>query len=261
MPQKHTIKGDSVDTTITSHLEVAKIIKESKGFKESDPALIVRAANEHGSLTASIDTCPGTVARFGRGFTSYPITWWAANIQLAALSGALGAKQKPPAQIRQNTLARILYTAQQNKPKTAQVIKFFGKHKITNDTASVIGRVTGGVFTNWAMFKGRGLRGSGVNPALKGAGSVGNLVLTSYGAAILGIAKGARRLEEILGMILTGDHRINTCVNIESFRYIPTGSASFDKAAFAADFDLVAAVDHLNKIHSQNLIPVSEFRY
>jgi len=98
--------------------------------------------------------------RFLVGAYNHPLTWWIGIIQLQMQMGLWGFKYKSVAAIRANKLRQI--TAPLRKeikgglngepmPIITNIIKYNIKHR----KADILGRFTGGAFTNYASTGGR----------------------------------------------------------------------------------------------------------
>jgi hypothetical protein len=240
--------------------EVSNYLK-SKHVNTSDPNLLINASGRFGNAQINIESCPGPITRFGKGFVSYPITWWATHIHTAMLKGWFGKKQRMVAQMRQNILAVILHEARNNKAKTLQVAQFYAKHKLSSDKAGFAGRILGGVFTTHATTKLPGQKKSPLNGKQKAAIGMANFVISSYGAAIYAIAKGARKFEEIVTMILVGDYNATLCIDMSKFKFTPSTSIKYNATDHQLIFELLNGVDTLNQKHRNHLTPVNEFKY
>lgn len=146
--------------------------------------------------------------RFLVGAYNHPLTWWIGIIQLQMQMGLWGFKYKSVAAIRANKLRQI--TAPLRKeikgglngepmPIITNIIKYNIKHR----KADILGRFTGGAFTNYASTGGR-MGNKALPTSAKAVRTVTNLGLASYGAAIQAVVKGHNNLEAVIQSILTG---------------------------------------------------------
>jgi len=142
------------------------------------------------------------------GAYNHPLTWWIGIIQLQMQMGLWGYKYKSVAAIRANKLWQI--TAPLRKeikgglngepmPLITNIIKYNIKHR----KADILGRFTGGAFTNYASTGGR-MGNKALPTSAKAVRTVTNLGLASYGAAIQAVVKGHNNIEAVIQSILTG---------------------------------------------------------
>jgi len=146
--------------------------------------------------------------RFLVGAYNHPLTWWIGIIQLQMQMGLWGYKYKSVAATRANKLWQI--TAPLRKeikgglngdpmPTITNIIKYNIKHR----KADILGRFTGGAFTNYASTGGR-MGNKALPTSAKAVRTITNLGLASYGAAIQAVVKGHNNLEAVIQSILTG---------------------------------------------------------
>jgi len=146
--------------------------------------------------------------RFLIGAYNHPLTWWVGIIQLQMQMGLWGYKYKSVSSVRANKLWQI--TAPLRKeikggvkgepmPLITNIIKYNIKHR----KADILGRFTGGAFTNYASTGGR-MGNKALPTSAKAVRTVTNLGLASYGAAIQAVVKGHNNIEAVIQSILTG---------------------------------------------------------
>ena len=146
--------------------------------------------------------------RFLIGAYNHPLTWWIGIIQLQMQMGLWGHKYQSIAAVRANILWQITAPLRNEVEaglhgEPIPIISFIVKYNLKYRKADILGRLTGGVFTNYASTGGR--MGNKILPSsLKVVRTVTNLGLASYGAAIQAIVKGQHKLEAIIQSILTG---------------------------------------------------------
>lgn len=240
--------------------DVANYLNNNSHIKTSDPNLLINASGRFGNAQVTIESCPGPMSRFGKGFVSYPITWWSTHIHTAMLKGLFGTKQRMVAQMRQDILGVILYEARNNKAKTLQVAQFYAQHKLSSDKAGFAGRVLGGVFTTHATTRLPGQKKSPLNGKAKTAVGMANFIISSYGAAIYAIAKGAKKFEDIITMILVGDYNATLCVDMSKLKLSSNASIKYNPSEHKIIFELLDGVDALNQKHRNFLTPIDEFK-
>jgi hypothetical protein len=139
--------------------------------------------------------------RFIRSAYNHPITWWIGLIQIQMQIGVWGFSRKTQAQTTANQLAQIINLAKNNANKDIvyRIFVFNLKHR----KADVLGRLAGGVFTNYATSGGS--IGKKILPrSAKISVTLSNFLLSSYGAAIKSIIENGRTIEDIIQSILTG---------------------------------------------------------
>lgn len=146
--------------------------------------------------------------RFIVGAYNHPLTWWIGIIQLQMQVGLWGHKYKSIAAIRANMLWQI--TAPLRKEvkgglhgDSMPIITTIVKYNIKHRKADILGRLTGGAFTNYASTGGR-MGNKALPNSAKVVRTVTNLGLASYGAAIQAVVKGHKNIEAIIQSILTG---------------------------------------------------------
>lgn len=197
--------------------------------------------------------------RFLLGAYNHPLTWWIGIIQLQMQMGLWGHKYKSVAAIRANKLWQI--TAPLRKevkgglngepmPIVTNIIKYNVKHR----KADILGRFTGGAFTNYASTGGR-MGNKALPTSAKAVRTVTNLGLASYGAAIQAVVKGHNNLEAVIQSILTGQPE-QLPPNIKNMNDIPLTKEE-EKYQAAMEFALLE-ISNLTQV-SPGPIPISEF--
>jgi len=239
---------------------VSDFLKQQNGFHPGDPNLIIKASTKYGKAQVNVDSCPGAVSRFGSGFVSYPITWWANHIHAGMLQGYFGKKQRMVAQLRQNILSAILHEAMSNPGKTFQVVKFYGQHKLSSDKAGTVGRLLGGVFTNYTTTRVPGKKGSPLGKGQQRGVALANFIMSSYGACIYAIAKGSRKFEDIISMIITGNYEANLCIDMSKFKYVPSIKVEYSNDDNQFIMSLLKGVDKLNQKNRNYLVREEDFK-
>jgi len=238
---------------------VADFLIQHPTLDTNDPNIVINTAGMYGSKKLEIKTCSGSISRFTQGFLSYPITWWANHIHAGMLLGYFGDKQRMTAQLRQNILNSILHEARTNPDKTFQVLSYYAKHKLSSDVSGLIGRALGGVFTTYTTTRLPGQKKSPLSTMKKTSIGLANFAMSSFGAAIYAIAKGQKKFENIISMIVTGDYNATTCIDMGKFRYIPNMKIIYSQDNYNNITTLLSLVNELNQHNSNYLIPVSEF--
>ena len=142
---------------------------------------------------------------FPRGFA-------AAFIQVSAIGGLMGRQNEIAATIRNQQLAANLYEPVTHRETTMKILTWFGKNQLTDELASIAGRIAGSWFTGYALqFR--------LLPAkVSVAGRASNMLLAAYGSAILRVADGDEELARIIGAVVTGRGDFEICVPIDKFR-------------------------------------------
>ena len=181
------------------------------------------------------------------------MSWWAGHIQIAALAGAFGTTQRKAAQIRASVLNQLLRNAFSNLPRTVRIAQRVGDVYVQFNTAEMLRRLAGGAL--------RGLTSQGGAQAWRNPpatahlpGAAANFVLASYGAAIIGVAKGVRRLEDVVGLVLTGNERITSCFPIANVPVGGNDAAAGQAHAVQEELALLAMVYHVNSNDYQNFV-------
>lgn len=202
---------------------------------------------------AGLDACAIAPIGFGKEAYSFPLSWWAGHIQIAALAGAFGQAQRKAAEIRASVLRQLLRNAFSNLPRTVRIAQRVGDVYVQFNTAEVLRRLAGGTLRGLTSQGGaQGWRNPPAAAHLPSA--VANFVLASYGAAIIGVAKGVRRLEDVIGMVLTGNDRITGCFPIAN---VPVGGheeSASQADAVQEELALLAMVYQLNSNDYQNFV-------
>jgi hypothetical protein len=139
--------------------------------------------------------------RFLKGAYNQPITWWIGIIQLQMQLGMWGPKRKSQSQLVANQLGQALRVIKENAGQETllKALKYNLKYK----KADILGRFSGGVFTNYASKGGR-VGGQKVNANVGRAINLSNFVLASYGACIKAVGTGHKKSEHIIQSVLTG---------------------------------------------------------
>ncbi len=139
--------------------------------------------------------------RFIKGAYNHPITWWIGLLQIQMQLGVLGHTRKAQAQVTANQLAQTLRLTKGSLNEDI-IYKIFS-YNVQYRKADILGRLVGGVFTNYASSGGRaGNKKLPINA--KRVINLSNFILASYGAAIKAVATGNNNVESIIQSILTG---------------------------------------------------------
>ena len=193
--------------------ELQKNLKKNLNHNLSGTAFLINSAFE-------LKHRPNIVEGFFSGVVSYPITWWAANIQLMCLSGWFGHEQESAARVRQAILDTLLDYALKNPLRTAEVVYYYIKDRVEYDAAHIAGRVLGGIITNNYLLKMRRIK-KGMSRSQRGGISILMFSYVSYGAAIMAIGKGVRSVEQVLWSIITGESDLNKLISKKVFEHPP----------------------------------------
>lgn len=146
--------------------------------------------------------------RFIKGTYNHPITWWIGIFQLQMQMGVWGHRHRAAASTRANVLWQISSPLRdelvgmvhgESTPLLSAIVRYNLKHR----KADVIGRFVGGAFTNYASMGGR-LGNKHLPKTAKRVGTVTNLGIASYGAAIKAVGIGPKTLEAVIQSVLTG---------------------------------------------------------
>ena len=243
----------NVETIKADTQQVADKVRNDGADSSNIPEFIIQNAERYGLAIAGLDACVVTPVSFGKEAYSFPVSWWAGHIQIAALAGAFGRSQRQAAQIRASVLNQLLRNAFSNLPRTVRIAQRVGDVYVQFNTAEVLRRLAGGTLRGMTSQGGaQGWRNPPATAHLPGAAA--NFVLASYGAAIIGVAKGVRRLEDVIGMVLTGNDRITSCFPIAN---VPVGghdAAASQAHAVQEELALLAMVYHVNSNDYQNFV-------
>lgn len=163
------------------------------------------------SLQALMAGRESTWLRYLKGAYNHPVTWWIGIIQLQMQMGVWGHKWKGVAQVRANSLWQVSKPLRtevyplSSGPDGPNLLSAIFKYNIKYRKADILGRLSGGVFTNFASTGG--IAGSRVLKRIKGAkftrGAL-NFIIASYGAGIKAIIEGERTIAPIIQSIITG---------------------------------------------------------
>ncbi|WP_223671222.1 hypothetical protein [Kangiella shandongensis] len=149
--------------------------------------------------------------RYLKGAYNHPITWWIGIIQLQMQMGIWGHKWQGVSQTRASLLWQI------SKPIRNEAFQFIKgndepdlimaifKYNLKYRKADIMGRLSGGVFTNFASAGG--LAGNRIAKKFKSVNrtrKVLNFIIASYGAAIKAIVEGEKTVAPIIQSIITG---------------------------------------------------------
>lgn len=146
--------------------------------------------------------------RFIKGTYNHPITWWIGIFQLQMQMGMWGSHHRAVASTRASVLWQISRPLRDEVvgmvhgepvPLLSAIVRYNLKHR----KADIIGRFLGGAFTNYASMGGR-LGQKHLPKTAKHIGTVTNLGIASYGAAIKAVGGGPRTLEAVVQSVLTG---------------------------------------------------------
>lgn len=148
-------------------------------------------------------------SRFLKGAYNHPITWWIGVIQLQMQAGLWSSRHEAAAQVRASTLWQVSRPIREElaglaEGKPSPILAAIVKYNVINRKADIAGRLSGGVFTNYASTGGR-FGNRRISPTAKRLRATTNLVIASYGAAIKAIAKGMKTPSAIAQAIMTGE--------------------------------------------------------
>jgi len=243
----------NLETIKANTQQVADKVRNDGVDSSSIPEFIIQNAERNGLKMAGLDACAITPVSFGKEAYSYPVSWWAGHIQIAALAGAFGQAQRQAAQIRASVLNRLLRNAFSNIPRTVRIAQRVGDVYVQFNTADVLRRLAGGSLRG--LTSQASMLGWGNPPAASHLpAAAANLVLASYGAAIIGVAKGARRLEDVIGMVLTGNDRITGCFPIANVPLGGDDATASQAHAVQEELALLTMVYHVNSNDYQNFV-------
>ncbi len=146
--------------------------------------------------------------RFIKGAYNHPITWWIGIIQLQMQMGIWGFQEKSRAQTRASLLWQVSKPIRDELAGLAgdnstPILEAFVKYNLKHRKADIIGRFTGGIFTNYASTGGR-FGNKRLPSNAKKVRTITNLGIASYGAAIKAIAQGMNTYQAVIQSILTG---------------------------------------------------------
>src|SRR5690554_855009 len=185
---------------------------ENRFKNRPESSLVIEYSQHKGELQASgrlsQGECSGPVKRFIGGFLSHPESFWAANFQVSAASGAFGNKQQEHAWRRQEIMTAVLYSYLNSRSRGSKRINNIISGTLKQNFAGLTGRTLGGVFvTNRVLFSklktSGGPLGIGklAGPLSSGTAS---FLWASYGQFILGIARGLRAFDDLMSYSLSG---------------------------------------------------------
>lgn len=146
--------------------------------------------------------------RFIKGAYNHPITWWVGIFQLQMQMGVWGHNHRSAASVRANKLWQISKPLRdeayggiqgENTPMLSAIVRFNLEHR----KADIMGRLTGGQFTNYAIRGGR-LGSKQLSISSKAGVAMTNAGIAGYGAAIKALVEGHTTLDSIVQAILTG---------------------------------------------------------
>lgn len=146
--------------------------------------------------------------RFLVGVYNHPLTWWIGIIQLQMQMGIWGHQYKSMASIRANLLWQITAPLRKEVRNAVHgdsmpIVSTIVKYNLKHHKADILGRLAGGVFTNYASTGGR-FGNKRLPQSAKHIRTVTNLGLASYGAAIQAVVKDQKTIEALIQSILTG---------------------------------------------------------
>ena len=172
--------------------------------------------------------------------------------------GVWGTQHKAAAQARASILWQVTSPvreelAELGSGKSAPILEAIVKYNLKNRKADIVGRFSGGAFTNYASTGGR-FGNVRLSPGAKRVRTVTNFTIASYGAAIKAIAEGMKTYQAVVQAILTGKPEeipVNFQANEASLSSEET--ELLDKLATSAS-------DALSLVHlSPPPVPISEF--
>lgn len=225
-----------------NRVELMPLSRDEPEWPGDVPDYIHAIAGDGPSAQISLQACPGALERFADGVYSHPLSWWAGIHQLAGMAGLYGRSNKREAQLRASILSQIIHAALNHPRQTVPIVRFMVEHHLRNNLAGTFGRLVGGFFTNYATRGGAA--GRSLSPWTRRAMGLGNFLLASYGAAMIGIAQGRNQIQDVIGMILTGNYRFDACA--------PAGMPPIDlELGGLSDMDLFL-LEYLEEIYHLN---------
>lgn len=197
-------------------------------------------------------------SRFLKGAYSHPVTWWIGIIQLQMQMGVWGSQHKAISQSRASVLWQVTSPvrdelASLGTGSSAPILEAIVRYNLKHRKADIVGRFSGGVFTNYASTGGR-FGNARLSPTAKRVRAVTNLSIASYGAAIKAIAEGMRTYQAVVQAILTGkpeEIKLNKSMN---------GAGLSSEESEVLEKLATSTSDALSLIHvSPPPIPTNEF--
>lgn len=195
--------------------------------------------------------------RYSQAIYNHPKTWWIGIIQLTMLTGVWGDRHRRAASMRQSALSQIVTRyfstrSDEGRLSDAEKIVLFN---LKFRKADVLGRLHGGLFTNYAATGG--LYGKRLSNSVKIPAAAVNFTLASFGACVEAIAQGYRSYGALAQSILIGkpESISDTRVFNGSFQAPPDVDSHMAREALLSQ---VVAVHYLNGM-KDGPVPVREF--
>jgi|SRR5690554_1569919 len=120
---------------------------ENRFKNRPESSLVIEYSQHKGELQASgrlsQGECSGPVKRFIGGFLSHPESFWAANFQVSAASGAFGNKQQEHAWRRQEIMTAVLYSYLNSRSRGSKRINNIISGTLKQNFAGLTGRTLG----------------------------------------------------------------------------------------------------------------------
>lgn len=152
---------------------------------------------------------------FVKGAVDNPKTWWIGIFSLQMQMGLFGERLRNRACSNAHILKQILSPLWEDAKGTVfgeetDILGHIVRYAFKYHSAMIIGRFAGGAFTTFASTGGRmgnryiaRIKQPGRTTVVGGAGLT-NVVIASYGAAMMSIGLGREKLHDVLFSILTG---------------------------------------------------------
>lgn len=140
--------------------------------------------------------------RYSQAMANFPKTWWIGLIQMQMIAGLWGQEHQASAALRQNDLRKILAEAFADLDRTWEVMSESAKYVLEHHKADVLGRLHGGVFTNFALKGGKGSRSLPTGVSV--AATTMHFSIATFGAAIWAIGSELKKHDDLLHSILLG---------------------------------------------------------
>jgi hypothetical protein len=246
-----------------SYLPLDKVIDLNFGAGERrefwELVKLVNGSETHDAqnfLTEFPDSSSPVWMRYSTAIYNHPKTWWIGLIQLAMLSGAWGDRHRRSAATRQSILAQTIqryFSSRSHSKKLADADRII-RYCFTHHKADILGRLHGGVFTNYAATGGafsRRLSGTVTIPA-----AAVNFTIASFGACIEAVSKGYRSYGSLAQSILIGRPKYFPEGELNKSSFPPPVNDS--EISNEALLSKVVAIYQINNFYS-GPIPISEF--
>lgn len=225
-----------------------RLIREIREFEKDSPSSI---------LDDFANSSSPAWARYSQAIYNHPKTWWIGLLHLSMLSGVWGARYRRAASIRQSVLSQTIkrYFAIRPADKRLHDAEQLVRFNLKYHKADVMGRLHGGLFTNYAATGG--VYGRRLSKGVTMPAAAVNFTIASFGACIEAVAKGYRTYGAVAQAILTG--KPENVSEVELFNHsIPSPPDVDSKISGEALLAQVVAIDYLNDT-SSGPVPISEF--